>query len=196
MASYIDRSLGAGETVIVRARFHWLYSLGAWLRLLVPLALAAGAMVYARQDETHAALGGTLAVAFLVLAVIGLWAFLGLMIRKWTTELGVTSHRFVEKYGLFSMRTNEIALPNVEGVQVRQSMMGRLFDYGIVRIEGTGVDSVTTPNIADPVGFVRAIQTAKEHVAGLTATPRMAPYPIHTEPVPPPIQILPPERRD
>ncbi len=32
-------------------------------------------------------------------------------------------------------------------------------------LEGTGVDAVTTPNIADPVGFVRAIQTAKEHVA-------------------------------
>jgi hypothetical protein len=41
-----------------------------------------------------------------------------------------------------------------------------------VKIEGTGVDSVQTPNIADPVGFVRAIQTAKEHIAGLTATPR------------------------
>ena len=38
---------------------------------------------------------------------------------------------------------------------------------GTVRIEGTGVDAVTTPNIADPVAFVRAIQTAKEHVASL-----------------------------
>jgi hypothetical protein len=46
-----------------------------------------------------------------------------------------------------------------------QSMLGRLLGYGIVRIEGTGVDAVTTPEIADPVGFVRAIQTAREHVA-------------------------------
>ena len=28
------------------------------------------------------------------------------------------------------------------------------------------VDSVTTPHIDDPVGFVRAVQTAKEHAAG------------------------------
>ena len=69
----------------------------------------------------------------------------------------------VEKYGLFTMRTNEIALPNIEGVRVHQSFLGRLFGYGTVKIEGTGVDSVTTPLIADPVGFVRAIQTAKEH---------------------------------
>ena len=72
------------------------------------------------------------------------------------------SHRFVEKYGLLSMHTNEIALPNIEGVRMSQSVLGRLFNYGTVRVEGTGVDSVTTPPIADPVGFVRAIQTAKE----------------------------------
>jgi hypothetical protein len=75
------------------------------------------------------------------------------------------------------MRTNEIALPNIEGVKIHQSFPGRIFDYGTVRIEGTGVDSVTTPEIADPVGFVRAIQTAKEHVAGLTATPRPNAHP-------------------
>ena len=101
--------------------------------------------------------------------MLGLITFLRMMIRKWTTEIGVTSHRFVEKYGLLSMRTNEIALPNIEGVKVNQSILGRIFGYGTVRIEGTGVDSVTTPTIADPVGFVRAIQTAKEHVARLDA---------------------------
>jgi hypothetical protein len=69
----------------------------------------------------------------------------------------------VEKKGLFSLRSNEIALPNIEGVKVEQSFLGRIFGYGTVRIEGTGVDAVTTPAIADPVGFVRAIQTAKEH---------------------------------
>jgi uncharacterized membrane protein YdbT with pleckstrin-like domain len=172
MASYIDKSLGDGETVILRARFHWLYSLGAWLWVAVPLLGAAVAMLEANRNPAEQATWLTVAIAFGVLLVVGLCVFLKLMIRKWTTELGVTSHRFVEKYGLFTMRTNEIALPNIEGVKIHQSFPGRIFNYGTVRIEGTGVDSVTTPQIADPVGFVRAIQTAKEHVAGLTATPR------------------------
>ena len=172
MTSYIDRSLGDGETVIIRAHFHWLYDLGAWLWLAVPLVGFAAALLYTRQAPANLALGQSLMIACLVLLVVGLWMFLKLMIRKWTTELGVTSHRFVEKYGLISMSTNEIALPNIEGVRVRQGLAGRIFNYGTVRIEGTGVDSATTPKIADPVGFVRAIQTAKEHVAGLTATPR------------------------
>ena len=177
MASYIDRSLGEGETVIVRAHFHWLYSLGAWLWLVVPLAGLAAALVYTRQAPENQTLGQSLMVACLVLLLVGLWMFLKLMVRKWTTELGVTSHRFVEKYGLLTMRTNEIALPNIEGVKIHQNFPGRIFNYGTVRIEGTGVDSVTTPQIADPVGFVRAIQTAKEHVAGLTAPPRPGAHP-------------------
>lgn len=199
MASYIDRSLGSGETVIVRAHFHWLYSLGAWSWLAVPLTGLAASVIYARQDAANQSLGESLAIACLVLLLVGLWMFLKLMIRKWTTELGVTSHRFVEKHGLIAMDTNEIALPNIEGVKVRQSLAGRIFNYGTVRIEGTGVDSVTTPQIADPVGFVRAIQTAKEHIAGLTATPRPEAYapaaPVTPEALPP-LEILPPERTD
>ncbi len=134
--SYIDDSLGNGETVIARAHFHWLYSALAWAALVV-----------------------------LGIFVVGAVIFISMMITKWTTEIGITSHRFVKRTGLFSLHTNEIALSNIEGVKVYQSFFGRLFGYGKVTIEGTGVDSVTTPNIADPVGFVRAIQTAKEHAA-------------------------------
>lgn len=157
--SYIQQSLGDGETIIARAHFHRLYFAAAWLALLIPLALLLAALAQAqtRPDPYSVAAG--------LLLVLGLVTFLKMMIRQWSTEIGVTSHRFVEKYGLLSMKTNEIALPNIEGVRVNQSILGKLFGYGTVKIEGTGVDSVTTPAIADPVGFVRAIQTAKEHVA-------------------------------
>ena len=166
--SYIDKSLGEGETVIARARFHWLYSLSAWCQLLIPAVLLGQLLSWAGPQssflDTSNPITWTIALVSLWL-LLGLIAFLRMMIRKWTTEIGVTSHRFVEKYGALSMRTNEIALPNIEGVKVNQSLMGRIFGYGTLRIEGTGVDAVNTPNIADPVGFVRAIQTAREHVA-------------------------------
>ncbi len=166
--SYIDKSLGDGETVIARAQFHWLYNFSAWLQLLAPALLLVVLLSWASRQPnflvTDNPLTWTAALAGLWF-LVGLISFLRMMIRKWTTEVGVTSHRFVEKYGALSMRTNEIALPNIEGVKVNQSLMGRILGYGTIRIEGTGVDAVTTPDIADPVGFVRAIQTAKEHVA-------------------------------
>src|SRR6202008_4743982 len=131
----------------------------AWLSLLVPLVLVLAAYSQAQTQPDPYTMGAG------VLLIFGLLNFLSMMIRKWSTEIGVTSHRFVESYGLLSMHTNEIALPNIEGVRVNQTILGRIFGYGTVRIEGTGVDSVTTPSIADPVGFVRAIQTAREHTA-------------------------------
>ena len=160
--SYIERSLGDGETIIARANFHWLYVTAAWAFLLVPLILL---LVAWTQAQSQPDLDKVYGVGAGILFVLGLLQFLTMMIRKWSTEIGITSHRFVERYGLLSMRTNEIALPNIEGVRVNQSILGRIFGYGTVRIEGTGVDSVTTPPIADPVGFVRAIQTAREHTA-------------------------------
>jgi len=129
---YIEKSLGVGEVVVAKAHFHWWYSFKAWMALL-----------------------------FLGIFLIGIWIFFKMMIRKWTTEIVVTSHRFVEKTGLFTLSTNEIALPNIEGVRVEQGIWGRILGYGHIRIEGTGVDAIQIPDIADPVGFRRAIETGK-----------------------------------
>ena len=165
--SYIEQSLGAGETVIARARFPWFYGLSAWASFLIPLAIE----IFLFYEASHQPVAATdpSNIYSLGMVLVGLWLLYGLysgikmLILRSTTEIGVTSHRFVERYGVFSMRSNEIALPNIEGVKVNQTFLGRIFGYGTVKIEGTGVDSVMTPQIADPVGFVRAIQTAKEH---------------------------------
>jgi uncharacterized membrane protein YdbT with pleckstrin-like domain len=164
---YIDKSLGDGETVILRAKFHWLYDVAAWGGTLAPGILLLLFLGRAQQGPVPFAADDPVTWATAGLAILFLICFINSMmmiIRKWTTEVGVTSHRFVEKYGIVTLRSNEIAVPNIEGVRVSQGVLGRILGYGKVRIEGTGDDSVLTPTIADPVGFVRAIQTAKEHV--------------------------------
>jgi uncharacterized membrane protein YdbT with pleckstrin-like domain len=133
MSSYIEKSLGASERVIAKAHFHWFYAAKAWLALI-----------------------------FLGIFLVGIWIFARMMIRRATTEIAVTSHRFVEKTGLFNLRTNEISLHNIEGVRLEQSFLGQIFGYGHLRIEGTGVDAVVIPDIADPVAFRAAIETAKD----------------------------------
>ena len=129
--SYIEQSLGQGERLVARARFHWWY---------------------------------TFKIILLSCTIIGLFVSIPMLIRKWTTEIGVTTHRFVEKEGLFTLRTFEVALPNIEGVTLTQSFWGQLLGYGHLRIEGTGVDHVDLPNIADPLAFRAAIETAKSGV--------------------------------
>jgi len=133
--SYIQSSLGQGERLVAEAHFHWWYSFKAWAALLL-----------------------------LGWVFIGIWIFFAMMIRKWTTEIGITTHRFVEKTGLFSLTTNEIALQNIEGVRVTQHFWGRILGYGHIRIEGTGIDAVTIPDIRDPVAFRAALETAKSEM--------------------------------
>ena len=131
--SYVEKSLGAGERIVARAHFHWWYSVKAWAALIL-----------------------------LFWCLIGIWIFVAMMVRRHTTEIAVTSHRFVEKTGLFTLQTNEISLQNIEGVQLEQTFMGRLLGYGHLRIEGTGVDAVMVPDIADPIAFRAAIESAKD----------------------------------
>ena len=154
--SYIEKSLGDGERVVSIARFHWLYDAKAWLAVILPIAILIAVMIHADEQNRQ-----TYLIGGLVLFGVGFAVFLNMMIRKWTTEIGVTSHRFVKKTGFISLHTDEIALPNIEGVKVTQGLWGRIWGYGHLRVEGTGVDAVELPTIDDPVGFRRAIETAK-----------------------------------
>src|SRR5258707_14161163 len=115
MASYIDQSLGAGETVITRARFHWLYTVYAWGSLLLPLVVLLGLYIHAGTEAHDAA--NPLSWALFLVAVwvlMGLITLIKMLGRRWTTEIGITSHRSVENYGLFTIRTNVITLPTLE----------------------------------------------------------------------------------
>ncbi len=132
--SYIEDSLGQNEIVIGSAYYHWTYRLMALLALI-----------------------------FLGIFIVGIWIFFAMMIRVWTTEIAVTNQRLVFKTGWLSLHTQEMALPNIEGVKVSQGIWGRILGYGHVRIEGTGVDAIMTPPIAHPVDFRRAIENAKFH---------------------------------
>jgi uncharacterized membrane protein YdbT with pleckstrin-like domain len=104
----------------------------------------------------------TFVAILLALTVVGLIFAIPMFIRKATTEIAVTSHRLVKKTGLFSLHTEELSLNNIEGVRVDQGFWGRMLGFGHVRIEGTGVDAVQLPVIADPVAFRAAIETAKD----------------------------------
>ena len=103
----------------------------------------------------------TLGAVLLALTVIGLVVAIPMLIRKATTEIGITTHRFIMKTGLFSLHTQEMAIHDIEGVKVDQGLFGRMLGFGRLRIEGTGVDAIELPTIADPVGFRAAIETAK-----------------------------------
>ena len=84
---------------------------------------------------------------------LALVAFI-LVIREWyqwwITEIAVTNRRVIYKKGLIRLKTNEMNMDKVESVQVAQSVLGRMFDFGTVKILGTGEGLRNATHHRDP----------------------------------------------
>ena len=143
--SYVKRVLQPGEVVRHTASLHWILylpGLAFWLVALILLVV---------RPEQH---------GFLYWAdVIGMWLCLaaGLVLmgeawfRQWTTEIAVTDRRVIFKTGFIWRNTTEMHMDKVESVEVKQSIPGRLFDYGDVEIRGVGTGFEPLRKIAKPL---------------------------------------------
>ena len=153
---YVDRTLGANERILCRALFPMIHWMGIWTAFLLPLVAVAIAALIAPAAQWHWSVW--LAVAAIP---FGLWIF---ATRGWTmlsTEIAVTSNRVVVKRGIFSVQTDEVAIPNIETVQMHQGVSGVALGIASFTIEGTGDDRVEIPPIAWPFLFRKAIEDAR-----------------------------------
>ncbi len=93
--------------------------------------------------------------------ILGLYFFAHMMIVKATTEIAVTSERLIFKKGLIARMVGELNVDRIEGVSVRQGVLGRIFGYGNVIVRGMGVGEVVLPPIESPIEFRRAVMEAQ-----------------------------------
>lgn len=100
----------------------------------------------------------------ILLLVVGVGLiFLGYAYVKYkTTELAITNRRVIVKFGFISRRTVELNINKVETVQVDQSMLGRLFDFGTLVISGAGTAQEPIAGIAKPMAFRKAFMEAQD----------------------------------
>jgi uncharacterized membrane protein YdbT with pleckstrin-like domain len=73
--------------------------------------------------------------------------------KRWTTEIDVTDRRVIYKRGFLRRHTVEMNMDKIESVDVDQSILGRILDYGDITIRGTGVSLETLPMIGSPLAF-------------------------------------------
>jgi uncharacterized membrane protein YdbT with pleckstrin-like domain len=133
MASYVDSNLMSGETVLYQSRVS-LWSLSG-LILLGVLLLVIG-----------------IGLIFLI------WAYISYK----TTEFAVTDKRIIAKTGLVSRNTVEMFLDKVESLNVTQTVLGRILDYGTVTIRGTGSTSEPIKNISGPLNLRKHFMEAAD----------------------------------
>ena len=151
MGRYIDEILQPGEKVLYSTNAHWMFFLPAivgWIwrlsscfcRASVPTERAMLlCLSWPRRGDCRAVLDGTA------------W------FHRWTTETDVTNLRVVHKTGFIKRRTFEMSFDKVESVDVNQSILGRILNYGNVTVRGVGEGAEDIDTIASPLEFRNAI---------------------------------------
>lgn len=74
------------------------------------------------------------------------------------TEYSVTSKRVLIKRGVIRRRVSEVNLRKVEGIDVRQTVLGRILGYGDVIVRGTGTEHLVIRMVQDPLLVKVSIQ--------------------------------------
>jgi uncharacterized membrane protein YdbT with pleckstrin-like domain len=154
MGRYIDEILQPGEKVLYSTNAHWMFylpAIGAWI-------VAIAFLVLSRMVTADALMLVCLAFAVIVGLAALYWTATA-WFHRWTTETDVTNMRIVHKTGFIKRRTFEMSLDKVESVDVNQSILGRIMNYGDVTILGVGEGKETISTIASPLSFRNAITT-------------------------------------
>lgn len=151
MGRYIDEILQPGEKVLYSTNAHWIFyfpAIVAWIVVLV--VLIAGTAVPPLVPLTWAAAA--------VIAVAGVYFTIRGWFHRLTTETDVTDRRVVHKTGFINRHTFEIALDKIASVEVNQTILGRILNYGDVTIVSMGeVKPQPIKTIASPLAFRSAI---------------------------------------
>ncbi len=172
---YVQQSLGPDEELVHVGEFHWFYTLNAFMAILWGIAgsvivIAAGVFMYRQMGllpygiswlEAVRAIHPGLRICAFVIFILGLMSFARMMVIKVTTEIAITNNRLIYKRGLIARQVGEMSVDRIEGVNILQSIFGRIFNYGRIAIRGMGIGEVILPPIQDPVAFRQAIERAR-----------------------------------
>jgi len=148
MGRYIDDILQPGEKVLYATNAHWVFylpAIAAWILAVVLFFLS-------RVTLTEGIVLLYLSASAVVAIAALYWTFKA-WFHRWTTETDVTNLRVVHKTGFIKRRTFEMSLDKVESVDVDQSILGRLLNYGNVTVRGVGEGAETITTIASPLDF-------------------------------------------
>lgn len=164
MAGYVEKTLASDEQIIHRANFNWTYSFFPTMWF----AISAGALALVSYVQFVAGASyADIRVAWwsaIIGAVCGSLILIGHIILLVTTEIIVTSSRFVYKRGLIARNTQEVSLSKIEEITLHQTVWGRLLSYGKLVLRGTGVGVIELPNLDDPIRLRRIIENARSAI--------------------------------
>ncbi|MFP4172628.1 MAG: PH domain-containing protein [Candidatus Hydrogenedentota bacterium] len=156
---YVDRNLEPGEEVVYRARLHWMLFLKpvAWWVAAIALYVIAGRLLSFLPAEAHSVGQTARTWGGLILFALAFLQTLSVLLTYISSEFAVTNRRLIVKVGLVRRESLETLLSRVEGLDVNQTVPGRLLDYGTIEIRGMGGHVKAYANISHPIELRSAV---------------------------------------
>lgn len=158
---YIEKLLAKNERVVFVTRHHWLALLPT---ILIDIGLA---VVIVALSVLGFIFSPPFTLFGLLLLLVPLGHFL-IRFTAWRNEQYiVTNRRVMEVRGVFKKYVSDSSLEKVNDVVMEQSALGRLLDYGDVRIiTGSDVGVNAFRRIAHPIRFKTSMLDQKAHLGG------------------------------
>lgn len=146
--NYIQKTLLPNEKLVFFTGPHYII----FYPCIIWLIAAIGFMLYLPRYPF-------IAYAFVAIA---LYSLLSSFVTYMTSEYGITDKRILMKVGFVRRTSLEIFFNKIESIQVKQSILGRILDYGAVVICGTGGSKDPFFFIPSPLDFRKRVQEHME----------------------------------
>jgi membrane protein YdbS with pleckstrin-like domain len=154
---YAEKNLAPGESILYKARYHWVFYRFTIIVLVLSAALGVSAL-YARRAQAGDEVGRPLAYIAAAFVVLALLAFLVRRFRASQDEFVVTNRRVIRKVGFYAREIQQAPLEKVQDISVKQGVFGRMLGYGTVIVETASEKGMLVfPAIASPEGFRNAV---------------------------------------
>ena len=145
-----------GENVICEAKFHYMIY---WLPIL--LTLLAVALPFIPTGE------GTLKYRLIFSGIFLVLALLWYIVINNGKKFVLTNKRIILKTGIIMRNSKELMLRKCESINVKQSILGRIFNYGDV-IVSTGEEKDVFQYIWSPMAFSTKINEQIDKISTST----------------------------
>lgn len=166
MGRYVNENLVPNENVIKEAIYTKMDNIGAFVAPIVTIAISVFFLYFSGDKELLGDLafddpnflGENTPYYFYALPlVVILFSFYSVYMDDKTREFAITNRRIIGKEGFISRKTVDYNLTSIESVDVEQSVLGRIFNFGNLVIVGSGGSEYTVKGIKQPNEFKKAL---------------------------------------
>ncbi|KAA6318246.1 hypothetical protein EZS27_031719 [termite gut metagenome] len=144
--NYIETNLQPSEEIKYVAKLHFFLFVQPILLLLIGAWLAS-------SPKEISAMTHYIGVVILFFGVLSL---IRRLLMKLGSSYAVTNKRVILKTGIISRKSVDLVLAKCEGLHIKQSVLGRIFNFGTITVTTGGALS-SYPFIANPLAFRREI---------------------------------------